>query len=100
MIVLGLFAGYYLGWIDAVISRSIEVFLVIPLLLAALLLLSLFRNVNVGTGTFNDILLAGRGAHHVRMDGLRPIHPSQRAGGQRPRLRDRGQSARCLRPCA
>jgi oligopeptide transport system permease protein len=56
-LVLGLFAGYYLGWIDAVISRSIEVFLVIPLLLAALLLLSLFRNVSVGSGTFNVILL-------------------------------------------
>ncbi len=56
-IVLGLLAGYYLGWIDALISRSIEVFLVIPLLLAALLLLSLFRNVDVGSGTFNVILL-------------------------------------------
>ncbi len=56
-VILGLLAGYYLGWIDAVISRSIEVFLVIPLLLAALLLLSLFRNVSVGSGTFNDILL-------------------------------------------
>ncbi len=56
-VTLGLLAGYYLGWIDALISRSIEVFLVIPLLLAALLLLSLFRNVDVGSGTFNVILL-------------------------------------------
>jgi oligopeptide transport system permease protein len=56
-IVLGLLAGYYLGLVDAVVSRSIEVFLVIPLLLAALLMLSLFRNVSVGSGTFNDILL-------------------------------------------
>jgi oligopeptide transport system permease protein len=56
-VVLGLLAGYYLGWVDAVISRTIEVFLVIPLLLAALLLLSLFRNVDVGSGTFNVILL-------------------------------------------
>ncbi|CAN5500893.1 ABC transporter permease [soil metagenome] len=56
-IVLGLFAGYYLGWVDALISRSIEVFLVVPLLLAALLLLSLFRNVSVGSGTINVILL-------------------------------------------
>ena len=39
------------------ISRAIEVFLVIPLLLAALLLLSLFRSVDVGSGTFNVILL-------------------------------------------
>jgi ABC-type dipeptide/oligopeptide/nickel transport system permease subunit len=56
-VILGLFAGYYLGLIDVVVSRVIEVFLVVPLLLAALLLLSLFRNVNVGSGTFNDILL-------------------------------------------
>jgi oligopeptide transport system permease protein len=56
-VVLGLVAGYYLGWVDMVVSRTIEVFLVIPLLLAALLLLSLFRNVSVGSGTFNVILL-------------------------------------------
>jgi ABC-type dipeptide/oligopeptide/nickel transport system permease subunit len=55
--ILGLLAGYYLGLVDTVISRLIEVFLVIPLLLAALLLLSLFRNVSVGSGTFNEILL-------------------------------------------
>ncbi|MFD6177752.1 MULTISPECIES: ABC transporter permease [unclassified Isoptericola] len=56
-VVLGLLAGYYLGWVDTVVSRTIEVFLVIPLLLAALLLLSLFRNVNVGGGSFDVILL-------------------------------------------
>lgn len=56
-VVLGLLAGYYLGWVDAVISRSIEVFLVVPLLLAALLLLSLFRNVSVGSGSVDVILL-------------------------------------------
>ncbi|MFC8598288.1 MULTISPECIES: ABC transporter permease [unclassified Isoptericola] len=56
-VVLGLVAGYYLGWVDSVVSRTIEVFLVIPLLLAALLLLSLFRNVHVGGGAFDVILL-------------------------------------------
>lgn len=56
-VVLGLLAGYYLGWVDGIVSRVIEVFLVIPLLLAALLLLSLFRNVHVGPGTFDVILL-------------------------------------------
>jgi oligopeptide transport system permease protein len=56
-VVLGLLAGYYLGWVDTVVSRTVEVFLVIPLLLAALLLLSLFRNVSVGSGTFDVILL-------------------------------------------
>ncbi|CAM3674828.1 ABC transporter permease [Isoptericola cucumis] len=56
-VVLGLLAGYYLGWVDTVVSRTVEVFLVIPLLLAALLLLSLFHNVSVGSGTFDVILL-------------------------------------------
>jgi peptide/nickel transport system permease protein/oligopeptide transport system permease protein len=56
-VAVGLIAGYYLGWVDAVASRTIEVFLVIPLLLAALLLLSLFRNVDLGAGTFDAILL-------------------------------------------
>ncbi len=56
-VLLGLAAGYYLGWVDVIVSRTIEVFLVVPLLLAALLMLSLVRNVDVGSGTFGDILL-------------------------------------------
>jgi oligopeptide transport system permease protein len=56
-VVLGMVAGYYLGWVDGVISRTVEVFLVVPLLLAALLMLSLFRNVSVGAGSFDVILL-------------------------------------------
>jgi oligopeptide transport system permease protein len=56
-VTLGLLAGYYLGWADYLVSRTIEVFLVVPLLLAALLLLSLFKNVDLGGGTFNVILL-------------------------------------------
>ena len=56
-VTLGLLAGYYGGWVDAVISRALEVFLVIPMLLAALLLLSLFRNVHLGSGTIGVILM-------------------------------------------
>jgi ABC-type dipeptide/oligopeptide/nickel transport system permease subunit len=55
-VVLGTLSGFYLGWVDAVISRVLEIFLVIPLLLAALLLLSLFRNVDLGTGQFATIV--------------------------------------------
>jgi oligopeptide transport system permease protein len=55
-VVLGTLSGYYLGWVDVAISRLLEVFLVIPLLLAALLLLSLFRNVDVGNGEFATIV--------------------------------------------
>ncbi|MVA75120.1 ABC transporter permease subunit [Auraticoccus sp. F435] len=55
-LVLGTLSGYYLGWVDALTSRLVEVFLVIPLLLAALLALSLFRNVDLGTGQLASIL--------------------------------------------
>ncbi|MGH3487360.1 MAG: ABC transporter permease [Actinopolymorphaceae bacterium] len=47
-VVLGSLAGYYFGVVDAIISRAVEVFLVVPLLLAALLVLSIFRNVDFG----------------------------------------------------
>lgn len=53
---LGTISGFYLGWVDAIISRALEVFLVIPLLLAALLLLSMFRNVDLGTGQLSSIV--------------------------------------------
>ncbi|RPF19974.1 ABC transporter permease [Myceligenerans xiligouense] len=56
-VTLGLLAGYYLGWVDYLVSRAVEVFLVIPLLLAALLVLSLFQGVDLGSGTFEVILL-------------------------------------------
>jgi ABC-type dipeptide/oligopeptide/nickel transport system permease subunit len=51
-LVLGSLAGYYLGVIDAIVSRAVEVFLVVPLLLAALLVLSIFRNVEFGDTQF------------------------------------------------
>jgi ABC-type dipeptide/oligopeptide/nickel transport system permease subunit len=47
-LVLGSLAGFYLGIIDTIVSRAVEVFLVVPLLLAALLVLSIFRNVDLG----------------------------------------------------
>lgn len=54
--ILGSLAGYYGGWVDSVISRIHEVFYTMPFLLAALLILSLFRNVDVGTGLFSVML--------------------------------------------
>jgi peptide/nickel transport system permease protein/oligopeptide transport system permease protein len=42
-LVLGLLSGYYGGWIDSLISRSLDVFIVIPMLMGAILILSLFR---------------------------------------------------------
>ena len=38
-LVVGMLAGYFGGWIDAVLSRVIDIFLGIPLLLGAIVLL-------------------------------------------------------------
>jgi peptide/nickel transport system permease protein/oligopeptide transport system permease protein len=42
-LVLGIYAGYYGGWLDSIISRALDVFVVIPMLMGAILILSLFR---------------------------------------------------------
>ena len=42
-LVLGIYAGYYGGWLDGLISRALDVFIVIPMLMGAILILSLFR---------------------------------------------------------
>ena len=56
-LMLGTLSGFYAGSaVDTVISRALEVFLVIPFLLAALLILSMFRNVDFGTGQWSVIL--------------------------------------------
>ncbi len=55
-LLLGTLSGFYLGYVDAVISRVLEIFLVIPFLLAALLLLSMFRNVDLGGGQLASII--------------------------------------------
>lgn len=44
---VGILAGYYGGWVDAVFSRAVDTFNSIPFLLGALLLLSMFRDVRI-----------------------------------------------------
>ena len=99
-VVVGLLAGYYLGWVDALVSRTIEMFLVIPLLLAALLMLSLFRNVSLGSGTFNVILLP---ALVLTMFGWMDTPATSAPACSRPRAsttsRRRGCSARPTGGC-
>lgn len=55
-VVLGCLAGYYLGFVDMVISRLLEVFLVVPFLLAALLVLSMLRNLDLGNNDLVSLL--------------------------------------------
>lgn len=48
---LGLIVGYYRGWVDEIISRIIEAFLSIPVILLAIMVLTLF-------GRSNTVLIA------------------------------------------
>ncbi|MFF3665910.1 ABC transporter permease [Microtetraspora malaysiensis] len=49
--VVGAAAGYFGGWVDAALSRITEIFLAIPLLLGASVLLTLFGTSGSGTWT-------------------------------------------------
>lgn len=46
---LGALAGYYGGWIDAVVSRTTDVFFALPLLLAAIVIMGVMRHRTVWT---------------------------------------------------
>ncbi|MBX7265286.1 ABC transporter permease [Micromonospora sp. Llam7] len=56
--VLGLLAGYYGGWIDAVISRVMDIFFSLPFLLGAIVFLTVIKRQNVWTITAVLFLLA------------------------------------------
>ncbi|MDR1293983.1 MAG: ABC transporter permease [Bifidobacteriaceae bacterium] len=55
---LGALAGYYGRWLDAVISRTSEIFYAVPLVLAAIVLLSAFR-ARGGVGLIGVVLVMG-----------------------------------------
>lgn len=48
--ILGGLAGYYGGWLDAIVSRAVEVWMVIPFFLGTVLLLTLFQDYKLGGG--------------------------------------------------
>lgn len=54
--IVGSIAGYYGGWLDGIISRAVEVFMVVPFFLGALLLLTLFQDFNFGEGQLMAII--------------------------------------------
>ncbi|MDR1117959.1 MAG: ABC transporter permease [Bifidobacteriaceae bacterium] len=41
---IGLFAGYYGGWLDSVLARVTDIFYAIPLILAAIVVMQVFRS--------------------------------------------------------
>jgi peptide/nickel transport system permease protein len=57
-VVVGLLAGYRRGWLDAVISRTVDVILVIPYLLLAL---GLAASCSFGNGCFGGLVKPGIG---------------------------------------
>lgn len=57
-VVTGLFAGYYGGWWDTVISRVTDVFFAIPVLLGSILLLTAFPRDRGSTAQLAAVVLA------------------------------------------
>ncbi|MBQ1025692.1 ABC transporter permease [Micromonospora sp. C95] len=56
--VLGLLAGYYGGWVDAIISRVMDIFFSLPFLLGAIVFLTVIKRQNEWTITAVLFLLA------------------------------------------
>ena len=53
-IVLGLLTAYYSGWFDEIVNRLLEVVMTFPIIIVALLILSVF-----GASTLNTVLIIG-----------------------------------------
>lgn len=50
--ILGALAGYYGGWMDAVVSRTVDIFFGLPFILAAIVILQLFEARTIWTVAF------------------------------------------------
>ncbi|SCL19490.1 peptide/nickel transport system permease protein [Micromonospora nigra] len=55
---LGLLAGYYGGWADAIISRAMDIFFSLPFLLGAIVFLTVVKQQNVWTLTLVLVVLS------------------------------------------
>ena len=85
---VGALAGYYGGWVDAVLARINDIFFALPLILGAIVLTQLpfFRaNRNVWS------LVVDPG--DLRLAADRPHHPRRRRRSPERRLRHRGPFA-------
>jgi peptide/nickel transport system permease protein/oligopeptide transport system permease protein len=90
---LGVLAGYYGGWVDAAISRVLDVFIVVPFLLGAVLLLSLFRG---RSGSGNVIEAVAPAAIALTIFGWMEFTRYTRAATIETKNLDYVTAARCL----
>jgi peptide/nickel transport system permease protein len=72
--VVGLIGGYFGGWVDQVVMYLVDVFLSLPLILMALVLVAIFRPGFLTTITVVSILLWSRYARQVRGETLALKH--------------------------
>lgn len=56
---IGMVSGYYGGWVDEVLMRVVDFFLVLPTLVLALLLMGLFGGTGEGAGIVGYIMIIG-----------------------------------------
>ena len=86
--VLGLLAGYFGGWVDAVVSRLVEIWMAFPPCCC--------RSCS-SRCSGSGVALGDRRHRDHRLDALRPRGPRRHHGAGAGRLRDGGPHAR-LRP--
>jgi peptide/nickel transport system permease protein len=72
--IVGLIGGYFGGWVDHVVTYVVDVFLSLPLILMALVLVAIFRPGFLTTIAVVSILLWSRYARQVRGETLALKH--------------------------
>ena len=90
-IIVGLVAGYFRGWVDALIMRVMDIILAFPSLLLALVLVAV-----LGPGLFNAMLAIAV----VLQPHFARLTRGRGDGGEEPRIRDLGQGRRRRAPAA
>lgn len=56
-VITGALAGFYGGWLDAIVSRLSDIFFSIPLLLAAIVIISVINNVKPDRGFWGSVIV-------------------------------------------
>lgn len=103
-IMFGSLAGYFGGWVDAVIMRLVDILLAFPRLLLLLLIVSVYQ----GAGIFTVIVILGMTgwmgvsrlvrAEFLRVKELDYSHAAKSLGFSRPRIMFRHLLPNCMAP--